>query len=204
MKVGIDLGGSHIGVALINDKDEIVKKIEKDIEKSENISSEILAMIDSYISKFKEEYNIKLIGIASPGNPKVNDLSISNIVNLGIEKLDFKDIFQKHNIPIKLKNDSKSAGLAEFVKEKGLNYQIGQNGNNLSGGQIQRVEIARAILAKRPVLLADEATSALDNDLSLQIHKTLLENPNFAVIEVAHKISKQERAMFDRIINLDN
>ena len=114
MKVGIDLGGSHIGVALINDKDEIVKKIEKDIEKSENISSEILAMIDSYISKFKEEYNIELIGIASPGNPKVNDLSISNIVNLGIEKLDFKDIFQKHNIPIKLKNDSKSAGLAEF------------------------------------------------------------------------------------------
>ena len=94
MKVGIDLGGSHIGVALINDKDEIVKKIEKDIEKSENISSEILAMIDSYISKFKEEYNIELIGIASPGNPKVNDLSISNIVNLGIEKLDFKDIFQ--------------------------------------------------------------------------------------------------------------
>lgn len=87
---------------------------------------------------------------------------------------------------------------------KGLNYQIGQNGNNLSGGQIQRVEIARAILAKRPVLLADEATSALDNDLSLQIHKTLLENSNFAVIEVAHKISKQERAMFDRIINLDN
>lgn len=94
-----------------------------------------------------------------------------------------------------LQNAIKSAGLAELVKEKGLDYQI---------GQIQRVEIARAILAKRPVLLADEATSALDNDLSLQIHKTLLENPNFAVIEVAHKISKQERAMFDRIINLDN
>ncbi len=103
-----------------------------------------------------------------------------------------------------LQNAIKSAGLAELVKEKGLDYQIGQNGNNLSGGQIQRVEIARAILAKRPVLLADEATSALDNDLSLQIHKTLLENSNFAVIEVAHKISKQERAMFDRIINLDN
>lgn len=103
-----------------------------------------------------------------------------------------------------LQNAIKSAGLAELVKEKDLDYQIGQNGNNLSGGQIQRVEIARAILAKRPVLLADEATSALDNDLSLQIHKTLLENPNFAVIEVAHKISKQERAMFDRIINLDN
>lgn len=114
MKVGIDLGGSHIGVALINDKDEIVKKIEKDIEKSENISSEILAMIDSYISKLKENNNIELIGIASPGNPNNEDLSISNIVNLDIEKLEFKSILEKYNIPIKLKNDSKAAGLAEF------------------------------------------------------------------------------------------
>lgn len=96
----------------------------------------------------------------------------------------------------------KLAGLTELVKEKGLDYQIGQNGNNLSGGQIQRIEIARSILAKRPILLADEATSALDNELSLQIHQTLLKNSNFAVIEVAHKISHQEKEMFDRIIDL--
>lgn len=48
----------------------------------------------------------------------------------------------------------------------------------------------------------DEATSALDNKLSLQIHKTLLTNPNFAVIEVAHKISDQEKKLFDKIISL--
>lgn len=103
-----------------------------------------------------------------------------------------------------LQNAIKLAGLYELVNEKGLDYQIGQNGNNLSGGQIQRVEIARAILARRQILLADEATSALDNDLSLQIHQTLLKNPDFAVIEVAHKISAQEKAMFDRIIKLNN
>ncbi|WP_347132635.1 ATP-binding cassette domain-containing protein, partial [Lactobacillus paragasseri] len=96
----------------------------------------------------------------------------------------------------------KLAGLYELVNEKGLDYQIGQNGNNLSGGQIQRIEIARSILAKRPILLADEATSALDNELSLQIHQVLLKNSNFAVIEVAHKISHQEKEMFDRIIDL--
>lgn len=103
-----------------------------------------------------------------------------------------------------LQNAIKLAGLYELVNEKGLDYQIGQSGNNLSGGQIQRVEIARAILARRQILLADEATSALDNDLSLQIHQTLLKNPDFAVIEVAHKISAQEKAMFDRIIKLNN
>lgn len=101
-----------------------------------------------------------------------------------------------------LMNAIQLAGLTELIDSKGLDYRVGQNGNNLSGGQIQRIEIARAILAKRPILLADEATSALDNKLSLQIHKTLLTNPNFAVIEVAHKISDQEKKLFDKIIDL--
>ena len=114
MKIGIDLGGSHIGIALINAEDKIVQKFEKDLEKNEKISAEVLDIIDYYISKYLEQYNIELIGIASPGNPKIDDLSVKNIVNLGIERLEFKDIFHKYNIPIKLKNDSKSAGLAEF------------------------------------------------------------------------------------------
>ncbi|MBD5431905.1 MAG: ABC transporter ATP-binding protein [Lactobacillus sp.] len=102
-----------------------------------------------------------------------------------------------------LQNAIHEAGLDELVKEKGLDSPVGENGNQLSGGQIQRIEIARALLSKRPVLLADEATSALDPHLSLDIHQTLLKNPNIAVIEVAHKISPQEKAMFDQIIHLD-
>ena len=96
-----------------------------------------------------------------------------------------------------------SAGLTELVDEKGWDYQVGEKGANLSGGQIQRIEIARAFLSERPVLLADEATSALDPELSLAIHKTLLKKPNLAVIEVAHKISAAEKSLFDRIINLN-
>ncbi len=51
--------------------------------------------------------------------------------------------------------------------------------------------------------LADEATSALDPNLSLAIHETLLKNPDVAVIEVAHKISPKEKAMFNKIVHLD-
>lgn len=103
----------------------------------------------------------------------------------------------------KLRQVIHEAGLDELVKEKGLDSPIGENGNQLSGGQIQRVEIARALLSHRPILLADEATSALDPHLSLEIHETLLKNPNIAVIEVAHKISPDEKAMFDQIIHLN-
>ncbi len=95
------------------------------------------------------------------------------------------------------------AGLGSLVQEKGLDYQVGKNGEKLSGGQGQRLEIARALLAKRPVLLADEATSALDPRLSSQIHQTILQNFPGTVIEVAHKISDEERAMFDRVVKLD-
>ena len=68
---------------------------------------------------------------------------------------------------------------------------------------MQRIEIARALLSGRPILLADEATSALDPNLSLAIHETLLKNPDVAVIEVAHKISPKEKAMFNKIVHLD-
>lgn len=51
-----------------------------------------------------------------------------------------------------------------MVDEKGLTYSVGEKGKNLSGGQIQRIEIARALLSDRPIMLADEATSALDQN----------------------------------------
>lgn len=94
------------------------------------------------------------------------------------------------------------AGLADFVAEKGLDYVLDPEKNNLSGGQIQRIEIARALLMNRDVLLADEATSALDESLSQDIHKAIFDNYEGTIIEIAHKISDVEKAMFDKVINL--
>lgn len=101
-----------------------------------------------------------------------------------------------------LDNAITKAGLKELVADKGLDYQVDKNGKNLSGGQNQRVEIARAIIADRPILIADEATSALDQELSEKIHQTILEDFPGTVIEVAHKVSEKEKAKFTQVVEL--
>lgn len=102
-----------------------------------------------------------------------------------------------------LNDIAEKAGLADLVQSKGWDYQVGCDGRNLSGGQNQRIEIARALVAKRPILLADEATSSLDPELSKKIHQTILHDFTGTVIEVAHHISSEEQELFDRVIELD-
>jgi ABC-type multidrug transport system fused ATPase/permease subunit len=65
-------------------------------------------------------------------------------------------------------------GILEAVVEIGLQFQVGSKGDRLSGGQRQKLAIARAILKKPRILIMDEATSALDNKSQTRI-QTLLD-----------------------------
>lgn len=89
----------------------------------------------------------------------------------------------------------------EFVKDlpQGLQTSIGDRGLRLSGGQSQRLTIARAFLKNRDVLLFDEATSALDNE-SEKIVQAALERVagHKTVIAVAHRLSTLKD--FNRIV----
>lgn len=90
---------------------------------------------------------------------------------------------------------------SEFVKDmpQGLETSIGDRGLRLSGGQSQRITIARAFLKNRDVLLFDEATSALDNE-SEKIVQAALERVagHKTVIAVAHRLSTLKD--FDRVV----
>lgn len=95
------------------------------------------------------------------------------------------------------------AGLTDLVADKGWNFMLAADGSNLSGGQNQRIEIARALLSNRPIILADEATSSLDKDLSVQIYRTILQDFAGTVIAVAHKVTAEEETLFDQVIDLN-
>lgn len=90
-------------------------------------------------------------------------------------------------------------GLQELVESfpLGLETNISENGQNLSGGQRQKISIARAIISHPKVLFLDEPTSALDNESEKNIMEYLL-NMHSTLVVVAHRLSMIEE--FDRII----
>ena len=101
-----------------------------------------------------------------------------------------------------LEDAVKKAGLEELVKEKGLDYACGENGANLSGGEKQRVGIARSILLGAGVLLLDEATSALDIRTGSRLIRTVQQMEGKTRIAVTHDVYPELMDNFDRIIVL--
>ena len=97
------------------------------------------------------------------------------------------------------------AGVTEFANKHpdGLDMNVGERGQNLSGGQRQSIAMARALLMSPPILLLDEPSSAMDNTTELRIKQQLAENhKDKTLILITHKASMLE--LVDRLIVIDN
>lgn len=99
---------------------------------------------------------------------------------------------------------AKAANCHEFIEKLPQGYQtiIGENGSTLSGGECQRLSIARALLKDAPVILLDEATASLDVDNETQIQEAISKLVRGkTVLVIAHRMRTIEAA--DQIIVLD-
>lgn len=86
----------------------------------------------------------------------------------------------------------------DFVQslEKGLDTTLGEHGQGLSEGQMQRIAIARAVFSEHPILMLDEATSALDEATAQQLLENLRRMTDKTVLMVTHRADQTE--FFDR------
>ena len=130
-----------------------------------------------------------------PQKPFLFDDSIEVNIELG------KSIHTKSSIDLALKN----ANAWEFIEAMPLKLseRIGEKGSRLSGGQLQRLALARAIYRNSPILVLDEATSALDSENEEKIHqamKKLIKGKT--TIMIAHRFSSIRLA--NRIIVMDH
>lgn len=120
MKIGVDIGGSHVGVGILNSSGTFIAKKEKDLNnigKKENYSEILVENIINLITQTLEEKKVKiedieLIGIAVPGI--VSDTHIIKAENLHIKNFNIvSEINKFFNVPIYLRNDAKCAAIAE-------------------------------------------------------------------------------------------
>ncbi len=104
--------------------------------------------------------------------------------------------------PLKIDDDRlwqviAESGLEREVRARGLDSPVGDRGDAISGGQRQRLMIARALASDPRVILLDEATSALDNVTQAIVMRSILGRPVTRIV-IAHRLTTVERA--DRIV----
>ena len=117
-----------------------------------------------------------LFGKLKTTNPKAQEKINQNIIQLLIQE-----------------------DLLEDLLQIGMQYQVGSKGDNLSGGQRQKLAIARVLLKKPKILIMDEATSGLDNNSQSRI-QNLLETQwrgKSTIISIAHRLDTVKN--YDRI-----
>ncbi len=96
------------------------------------------------------------------------------------------------------------SGLSALIEEKGAEHLCGENGSGLSGGEKQRISIARSLLKRSQVLLVDEATAALDAETAYQVSSAILALRGVTSIVVTHSLDEGLLKRYDGIITLKN
>ena len=97
-------------------------------------------------------------------------------------------------------NAVKCAHLDKLIKQSGEGYLCGRDGCSLSGGEKQRISIARSLLKNSSVLLADEATAALDPQTAYQVSGEILDLKGITRIVVTHSLEKALLRRYDGIL----
>ncbi|TPX37059.1 hypothetical protein SmJEL517_g00869 [Synchytrium microbalum] len=142
-----------------------------------------------------EDFNVKWlrqhIGLVSQ-EPALFDVSIKKNLLFGLRDDNWKN-FTEEELDKRVYDALKASNSWEFVKNlpKGIHTNVGEAGSTISGGQKQRLAVARAIMRNPRILLLDEATSALDTESERIVQEALdqISKANITTISIAHRLS---------------
>ncbi|WP_333888170.1 ABC transporter ATP-binding protein [Clostridium sp.] len=170
--------------------------------------STLLKLLLRYYDNY--EGTIKIDGV---DNKLIKLDSIHNLISIIHQNVFMFEGSIKQNITLFRENDEINiddiinlSGLDDFIKNlpNGIETSISENGNNLSGGEKQRISIARALVNNTPIIVLDEATSALDNETAFNIESSILNLENTTCLVVTHKLVENILNKYDKILVLKN
>lgn len=96
----------------------------------------------------------------------------------------------------------KSVGLEQFASCEGLNSHIEQGGENISGGQLRRIGLARALLCQSPLLILDEPFANVDEETIGIIERAIDDIEDKAIVMISHQVSHQCQKVFHKTIRM--
>ena len=165
-----------------------------------------------------------LLGLIKMPNGKIfiddidvsnKNLDLSNLMTVVPQNIHLLNTSLKNNITLnfftednidqnRLNKSINLAGLKNLVDNKGIDMVVGENGSNLSGGQSQRIGIARAIYQNKKIIIFDEFTSSLDDETESKIIESLikLKEENLTMVISTHK--KKLLYICDNVYDLSN
>lgn len=114
MKIGIDIGGSHIAIGVVDSNGRIVEKIEKSWtnDEKQNIKKSIEEYIKENYKNLDKKYSIEKVGMSIPGSSENGVILTSG--NLGVKDYNITNKLQEEiEAPITIRNDAKCAAIAE-------------------------------------------------------------------------------------------
>ena len=159
-----------------------------------DVSSGTILIDNKNIKKINLNSFYKLIGIVTQQTFLFNDTIRNNII-----------YGNKETTKEEVEKAIKVANIDELISKlpDGLDTIVGENGIKLSGGEKQRISIARAIIKNPEILILDEATASLDSESERKVHKAI-DNiiKDRTVIIIAHRLSTIKNA--NKIIVIDN
>tara|TARA_Y100000591_G_C21815401_1_gene690417 strand:- start:415 stop:1911 length:1497 start_codon:yes stop_codon:yes gene_type:complete len=179
-KVNLDISGGKM-TALVGHSGSGKSTILNLIPRFYNITSGDIRIDGQSINKLSVNSLRKEISLVSQDTTLFDDTIKNNIAYANLKATD-EEIIEA----------AKKSFASEFIEKlpDGYNSIIGENGLRLSGGEKQRISIARAMLKKSSIILLDEATSSLDADTEQKIQKALtLLTKNKTTIVIAHRLS---------------
>ena len=204
-------------ISLIKDDKEILKDINLDIQKGSRVAlvgssgsgkTSLISILSGFNKQSSGEILINNEATSLNSNSWTSKISyISQFPYIFPDTIKNNILFYEKDIvnDERLKEVCKLVGLDKFIEElpNGYDTFIGEAGNELSGGQAQRIAIARALISNREIIILDEPTSHLDIETEFEIKEKLLQLfEGRTVIIATHRLHWLNN--MDYIVNLEN
>lgn len=195
-----------------SETDQGLKNISLEFEKGKKYAivgesgsgkSTLVKLILGYFDNYKGDIYFDDVNIR-----ELSQESIFNIISVMTQRVYMFEDTIKHNITLhknylddELENIILMVGLDKTLamKESDLTYFLKRNGENLSGGERQKVAIARALLNNKKWLVFDEATAGLDNEALYQIENLIVNLPDITCLTITHRYNHDILSKYDKI-----